>query len=145
MIKRLLLASLFLVGCSGDRATEYPLIDGGSIDLGAPGKLVLINYWAVWCAPCRKEIPEFNELLEEQADHISVLAVNFDGSQDDKLRSEIAKLGIEFPSLLADPRGIWGLEPVAVLPETLVINAEGELLHRLIGPQTKASLEALLD
>lgn len=145
MIKKLLIASLFLLGCSGDRATTYPLLDEDSVNLAAPEKIVLINYWAVWCSPCRKEIPEFNELLAEQADQVSIFAVNFDGSQGDQLRSEIAKLGIEFPSLLADPRDIWGLEPVTVLPETLVISAEGKLLHRLIGPQTKASLEALLD
>ena len=57
---------------------------------------------------------------------------------------EIKKLGIDFPNLLVDPRSIWSLEPVSVLPETLIISAEGKLLHRLIGPQTLASIEALL-
>ena len=56
----------------------------------------------------------------------------------------MAKLGIDFPALLADPRSMWGLEPVAVLPETLVISTDGKLLHRMIGPQTIEALEALL-
>ncbi|MGB2260449.1 MAG: TlpA family protein disulfide reductase [Porticoccaceae bacterium] len=144
MIKKLLLSSLLLLGCSGDTNSQFAIFGGGSIDLQSPQKLVLINYWAVWCAPCRKEIPEFNELAAEHADQVTVLAVNFDGSQGEQLREEMDKLGIEFSSLLADPRARWGLDPVAVLPETLLISKEGKLLKRLIGPQTKATLEALL-
>ena len=144
MIKRLLITSLFLLGCSSDTATDFALLDGGSVNLQSPQKLVLINYWAVWCAPCRKEIPEFNQLLKDHGDQVSIYAVNFDGSQGELLRTEMDKLGIEFPSLLADPRGMWGLEPVQVLPETLVVSAEGKLLQRLIGPQTLETLEGLL-
>ena len=143
-MKKLLLVSLILLGCSAKTPSQFALLEGGSIDLQSPQQLVLINYWAIWCAPCRKEIPEFNQLLEERGDNIAVLAVNFDGSQGQQLRDEIAKLGIKFPSLLEDPRELWGLEPVQVLPETLVIGRNGQLLHRLIGPQTKESLEALL-
>ena len=143
-MKKLLLVSLILLSCSAKTPSQFALLEGGSIDLQSPQQLVLINYWAIWCAPCRKEIPEFNQLLEERGDNIAVLAVNFDGSQGQQLRDEIDKLGIEFPSLLEDPRDLWGLEPVQVLPETLVIGRNGQLLHRLIGPQTKESLEALL-
>ena len=143
-MKKLLLVSLILLGCSAKTSSQFDLLEGDSIDLQSPQQLVLINYWAIWCAPCRKEIPEFNQLLEERGDNIAVLAVNFDGSQGQQLRDEIAKLGIKFPSLLEDPRELWGLEPVQVLPETLVIGRDGQLLHRLIGPQTKESLEALL-
>ena len=105
---------------------------------------VLVDYWAEWCVPCRKEIPEFNEFAHEHAEQVTVLGVNFDDSQGELLRTEMAKLGIEFPALLADPRSMWGLEPVAVLPETLVISTDGKLLHRMIGPQTIEALEALL-
>ena len=61
------------------------------------------------------------------------------------MRSQLDKLGIEFPSLQNDPRATWSLERATVLPETLIINSNGELIHRLIGPQTAESLEALID
>ena len=145
MIKKLMLTTLLLMGCTQEsHLVSYPLLEGDSITFGTSPKLTVINYWAVWCGPCRKEIPEFNQFAKEHADHVVVLAVNFDGSEGDTLRAEIAKLGIEFPSLLADPRGIWGLEPVNVLPETLVIGTDGKLLQRMIGPQTAEILEALL-
>jgi len=145
MIKKLIITSLLLMGCAQEsHQMSYPLFEGGSVTFGTSPKLTVINYWAVWCGPCRKEIPEFNQFAKEHADQVVVLAVNFDGSEGDALRAEIAKLGIEFPSLLADPRGIWGLEPVNVLPETLVIGTDGKLLQRMIGPQTAEVLEALL-
>jgi hypothetical protein len=63
---------------------------------------------------------------------------------DEVLSQQMLSLGIEFDNLLHDPRDIWNLEPVTVLPETLVINTQGELIHRLVGPQTKKSLSALV-
>ena len=147
MIKQLLLASLLILGCAPDNsqnvAQVYWLTDGSSIDLRSPKKWVLINYWATWCAPCRREVPELNKLLHKYGDSLYVVGVNFDGSQGDSLQTEMAALGMEFANLLRDPRQLWGLEPVEVLPETLIISGDGELLHRLVGPQDKASLEAL--
>ena len=142
VLKRILLLTLFLVACSGN--TKYSLLDGGTIDVKAPGKVLIINYWAIWCAPCRKEIPELNELASHHKEELMVVGVNFDGSQDELLENEIQKLGIEFSSLLDDPRNVWSLEPVSVLPETLIIGPDGKLQHRLIGPQTLSSIEALL-
>ena len=79
MIRKLGLISLIsmaLMGCTQDSAeSRYELLDGGSIDLAASPKLVFINYWAVWCAPCRKEIPEFNEFAHEHAEQVTVLGV----------------------------------------------------------------------
>jgi thiol-disulfide isomerase/thioredoxin len=143
MLKRAMLVCLLLAGCSGD--TGYPLADGGSHSFkNDRGKLTLINYWAIWCSPCREEIPELNKLAEIYADQLTVLAVNFDNVQDDKLAAQVGKLGIEFSSLQSDPRALWSLEPVSVLPETLIIDSQGVLLHRLLGPQTFESLSALI-
>lgn len=148
MIRPLVFASLLIMGCSSDHSNPpsqlYALSDGSDINLHSPEKLILINYWAIWCAPCRKEVPELNELMHEHADQLKIVGVNFDGAQGDQLHSETTRLGIEFPNLLIDPRQHWNLEPVAVLPETLIIDANGNLQQRLIGPQDKATLEALL-
>ena len=76
---------------------------------------------------------------------MDVIGVNYDGVVGEQLLQEMQKLGIEFDNLYADPRSIWSLEPVTVLPETLIINSRGELIHRLLGPQTKSSLEALIN
>ncbi|MBT5104883.1 MAG: TlpA family protein disulfide reductase [Porticoccaceae bacterium] len=142
LLKTVLL-SLVLVGCSAD--TGYQLIDGSSYSFNNnQGKYTLVNYWAEWCQPCRVEVPELNELAAEHADQLTVLAVNFDNEQGPELLAQLQKIGIQFPSLALDPRAKWGLERPNVLPETLIINSEGELVHRLIGPQTLESLMAFI-
>ena len=105
---------------------------------------MIINYWATWCAPCRDEIPELNELAHELSESVVVIGVNYDQVQGEKLTQQMQSLGIKFGNLLHDPRDIWNLEPVTVLPETLIINTKGELIHRMVGPQTKKSLSALV-
>ena len=146
MIKKIVLLCLLLAGCGGDASdSSVGLVGGGSHSFkNDQGKLTLINYWAIWCAPCREEIPELNHFADEYVDQLTILAVNFDNEQGDELLAQTEKLGIEFPSLKSDPRMLWSLKPVSVLPETLIIDSEGVLLHRLIGPQTLESLSALI-
>ena len=144
---KIVLLCVVLAGCGGELSdSPVSLVGGDSHSFkNDQGKYTLINYWAIWCTPCREEIPEINKLAEEYADQLTVLAVNFDGEQGEELLAQVEKLGIEFPSLQSDPRAIWSLKPVSVLPETLVIDSEGVLLHRLIGPQTLESLGDLID
>ena len=154
MIRLMLLVSLLLLGCSSETRNPsihtYPLTDGTVVNLKPPGKLVLINYWAIWCAPCRKEVPELNELMHEYSDKLLVIGINYDDAQGNQLTDQMTRLGIEFPNLIkqadqADPRLLWDMQPVTVLPETLIIGANGNLQQRLIGPQDKASLEAIFE
>ena len=147
MIRIIFLVSFMLVACSSEQSANdsFRLTNNSSIDIESPGKILVINYWATWCSPCRKEIPELNELDHQLSNRLDVIGVNFDGVVGEQLLVEMQKLGIEFDNLYTDPRSIWSLEPVTVLPETLIINSRGELIHRLLGPQTKSSLETLIN
>ena len=106
------------------------------------GDYLLVNYWAEWCKPCRKEIPELNELDHE--DGISVVGVNFDGIKGDELLDLMDRLGVEFPVALEDPREVWGVDPVEVLPTTIVVDPQGRAKRVLIGPQTAATLRSAM-
>lgn len=131
----LLLAMLALAGCgTDDRVT---LADGGRVSFDDwQGKWLIINYWAEWCAPCRKEIPELNLLHSERAGTDAVvLGVNYDGLTGERLASLSREMGIEFPVLEADPRERWGADLPAVLPSTLIIDPAGKLSQVLVGPQ----------
>jgi thiol-disulfide isomerase/thioredoxin len=149
MIRIIYLVSFLLISCSGEHSSnehsQFLLTNSETVNLMSPSKVIVINYWATWCAPCRKEIPELNELDHQLSDRLDVIGVNFDGVVGEQLNQQMAKLGIEFDNLYIDPRHIWGLDAVTVLPETLIINGQGQLMHRLIGPQTKSSLETLIN
>ena len=125
------------VGGCGAQEPEVMLADGRGLPVSEwGGRWLVINYWAEWCAPCRKEIPELNHLHHEQAGEVMVLGVNYDGLTGEKLTTLIDEMGIEFPVLVHDPRERWQQDLPQVLPSTLIIDPEGQLQRVLVGPQS---------
>lgn len=142
----LLLVCLALVSaCDQVQTPTYSLLAGGSLKLAdLHGKVVFINYWAEWCRPCRIEIPELNRFAKEHAADVRVLSVNFDGAVGEELRGQVRALGIEFDTLLEDPRDYLAVTASGGLPETIVLNKMGEFVGVLVGPQTSDSLQGVL-
>ncbi len=133
-ILALLFSLLMLNGCMGeDKSNSEPGISDYQ------GQWLVINYWAKWCKPCLKEIPELNE-LDRQFDNVSVLGVNYDGATGEDLSQQISAFSIEFPVLSHDPAAQLGTRRPSVLPTTLILNPQGELTATLVGPQTVLSL-----
>ncbi len=130
-----LLTLLILSSCEREDVVE--LADGGKVPFEHwDGRWLIINYWAEWCAPCRKEIPELNLMHSERASTGAVvLGVNYDALTGESLTSLIDEMGIEFPVLVADPRERWAVEQPPVLPSTIIVKPTGELSEVLVGPQ----------
>jgi len=105
------------------------------------GRWVLINYWAEWCKPCLEEIPELNAFAEAHSEQVSVFGVNYDGVEGEALARVIVRFGIDFPVLTRDPASLYKFARPEVLPVTIVINPEGIVQQRLVGPQTLANLK----
>jgi thiol-disulfide isomerase/thioredoxin len=125
---------LALAGCGGGGGTADP------VDLDQlRGQWVVINYWAQWCKPCIREIPELNH-LNRQYRHVTVLGVNYDGATGRELELQLEKLGIEFATLPGDPARQLGVPRPVVLPTTLILDQQGQLHATLVGPQTLESL-----
>ena len=140
----LLAIFLFCAACA-DREPSLQGLDGTNTRLSQlEGKLVLINYWAEWCKPCRQEIPELNAFAANNPDRVALYGVNFDGIVGEELKQQASNMGIGFPVLAADPRGYFDIAPSGVLPETLVIDQRGEVQQVLLGPQSEEKLEILL-
>ena len=129
-----------LVGCS---EAEIQFADGtyGNESHWA-GRWLVVNYWAEWCAPCRKEIPELNALHRDRRETgIVVLGVNYDGIEGEELGQLAERMNIEFPVLAADPAMRWQIERPQVLPTTVLINPQRQVQAALQGPQSQQSLE----
>ncbi len=105
------------------------------------GKWVIINYWADWCGGCIEEIPELNRFYEHNKDkNIVIFGVNYDQLPPVYLQQSMRQIGIEFPVLLEDPRVAWQLGDVSVLPTTFIVNPQGDVMRKIIGPNTEQSL-----
>ena len=134
---------LILFAC---QKNDIEVFNGSNTNLDKlEGNWIVINYWADWCAPCIKEIPELNEFADENKD-IFVFNFNFDHLDQEDLAPIAKKFNIEVPSLVTHPRDIWGIQTPPAVPATFFINPNGELSLSLFRPQTKDALnDVLLD
>jgi thiol-disulfide isomerase/thioredoxin len=132
-----------LAGCS--KPADYETLSGDSgrfSDLH--GRWVFVNYWAEWCKPCIKEMPELKAFSDQYAQQAAVLTVNFDGPDRARLAEQVKKLNVQVPVLVADPAALLGIEKPLGLPSTYVFDAQGKFVTKLEGEQTVASLAAVM-
>ncbi|MDH5736788.1 MAG: TlpA family protein disulfide reductase [Gammaproteobacteria bacterium] len=140
-----LLIILMLSGCEGQTPDFYDAAGEGYTYAQLREKWLIVNYWATWCAPCIKEIPEFNQLARDRAD-IQIFGVNFDGAREQMLDNQIQKMGISFPVFAEDPAKKLGLRRPDVLPTTFLIPpGENMRVIMLVGPQDRNTLLAEIE
>lgn len=113
------------------------------------GKIVIVNFWATWCPPCRQEMPEFNELSRELAEsgEAVLLAVNLtDGRRDtpEKVAKFIKDNGYSMTVLLDTEQAAASEFGVLYIPSTFVIDAEGRLAGQIQGATTKTAVMELV-
>jgi thiol-disulfide isomerase/thioredoxin len=133
-----------------ERVLAAPLADiqGGTRSIGQwRGRVLVINYWATWCAPCREEIPMFVRMQERYGDRgLQFVGIAID--QPAKVAEFAAEFSVNYPLLIA---GLESLELLrqagnraGVLPYTLVLDRKGNLVSREPGGLKEARLESLL-
>jgi thiol-disulfide isomerase/thioredoxin len=123
-----------------------PQLGGGEISLADyRGGWVVVNYWATWCAPCRKEIPELSQLHDER-DDVTVLGLAFEDTDDEAFETFLAEFHASYPILRVDvyqPPEPFGAP--RVLPTTIILNTEGRAVKAYLGPVTREAIEKFID
>ena len=138
----LTLFCLFLISCEKG---DIEIFDSKPIfSSSLNGEWILVNYWADWCPPCIKEMPELESFYKQNKSKALVLAYNFDRLEGEELRDQIERFKVNVPSILTDPGLLFGWSAPPSLPATYIITPDGNLVETLIGPQTKDSLEEII-
>lgn len=106
------------------------------------GQYVVVNYFAEWCVPCLRELPELNEFHEQYGDQVRLFGVSFDGLDNDALAQLRAEYSIEFPLIQNEPAPYLPFAQPNALPATYIIQPNGEITGPLLGEQTIDSLAA---
>jgi len=109
-------------------------LEGKEVTLEAyKGKIVLLNFWATWCGPCRAEIPSLIELQTKYKDQIQILGMNVDDEDETQVRAVVQGEGINYPVLMTplDVRMAYG--GITALPTVFIINTEGRVVQKHVG------------
>jgi peroxiredoxin len=150
-MKRYLCLALVVVlcalssGCSrkekpalvGNTAPDFTLKDlaGKEVKLSSlRGKLVVLNFWATWCPPCREEIPSMMRLNQAMAGKpFQMLAVSEDAGGKAAIEEYFKKSGTTLPALLDTEQAIGQRYGLTGVPETFVIDPKGVILKKIVG------------
>lgn len=146
----LLFALLMIVGVAACTKKEQPMpvegkqapdftlknLAGENVSLSSlRGKVVLLNFWATWCPPCREEIPSMVKLNQAMAGKpFQMLAVSIDEGGKEAVEKYFKSLGATLPTLLDTNQQIGALYGITGVPETFVIDPNGVILKKHVGP-----------
>lgn len=147
-MKNALLALLLAVAGPAVAQLEFelPALDGEIHQLSDyRGQWVVVNFWATWCKPCRKEIPDLSELHDRRED-ITVLGLAFEDTEPADFATFLEAFPASYPILIVDvydPPADLG--PPRVLPTTHLIDGSGAMVETWLGPVTSEMITEWID
>jgi len=127
---------------------DFTLVQLGGGDVAVSdyrGEWVVVNYWATWCTPCVKEMPELSALHEER-DGVVVLGLAYEDVDDADFFEFLKKAPVSYPILkvdVFDPPQPFGAPKV--LPTTIILDPSGKAVKTFLGPVTREDIETFID
>jgi peroxiredoxin len=129
-------------GMGAAPAFDLPDANGGSKSLDDyKGKVVMLNFWATWCGPCKKEIPDFIELQDEYRDQgFEIVGLSLDQpGQEDMVKRFVKENNMNYDVLFDNGAVAQAYGGVRSIPTTFLINRDGEIVSSVVGLQSKAA------
>lgn len=133
-------------GNEGSKAPAWKLqdLDGKTVSSDdLKGKVVILDFWATWCPPCRAEIPGLIDLQKAyEKEGLMVVGISVDQDGSSVLKPFVEKFGVNYPVLVADDKVQQAFGGFDAIPVTLVIDRQGRIVKRHLGLTEKDELEA---
>ena len=116
-----------------DPAPEFHLesLDGKPLSIAAQrGKVVLLNFWATWCGPCRAEIPDLIELQQKYKERLQIIALTVDEDDPDVVRDAVEESGINYPVAMSSKEVRLKYGGIAALPTSFMLDTQGRVVQK---------------
>lgn len=123
----------------------FPGLNGKMVSLADyRGHVVLVNIWATWCPPCVDEMPSMEKLYQElKGENFEILAVSIDALGTKAVAPFMKKYNLSFPALMDPDGAIKTLYQTTGVPESFIIDKQGILVEKIIGPRNWAEPEVV--
>jgi cytochrome c biogenesis protein CcmG/thiol:disulfide interchange protein DsbE len=117
--------------------------DGQTVELSKfKGKVVVVNFWATWCPPCREEIPDFISLYESYKGRgVAFVGISLDEKGWAVVKPFIEKYKITYPVVLDDGKSQAAYGGIQYIPTTFIVDKTGQIVDKVVGGISKADLE----
>lgn len=121
-------------------------LDGGEVkSADFAGKVVVIDFWATWCPPCREEIPGYVALQEKYRDQgVVIVGISLDRGGPKVVKPFAEKMKINYPLVMGTEDVVEAFGGVEGIPTTFIIGRDGKILHKKVGYAPEAKMEALI-
>jgi peroxiredoxin len=122
---------------------ELKNIDGKAVhSADFKGKVVILDFWATWCPPCRAEISGFIALQKKyEAQGLMVVGVSVDQDGTDSVKAFVQKQGVNYPVVLADSKIVTAFGGIESIPTTFIIDRTGRIVRQHLGFSSKDEFE----
>jgi thiol-disulfide isomerase/thioredoxin len=126
-------------------ALHVATLDGKTFDLAAQrGTWVIVNYWATWCVPCIKEMPDISRFVARHK-NVAAIGLAYDDSEPADIKAFLARHPVVYPiAQVTLDKPLKDFDEPRGLPTTYLIDPDGKVAKHIVGPVTEASLEALI-
>jgi len=158
--------SFFIIGCNGKKSVDIPestpqkqpekkeikwgnapdftvnTINNGTITLSqSSGKVIILNFWATWCPPCRAEIPDFIALYNKYKDKgVAIIGLSVD-KREETVKKFIEENGINYPIGMGNEEIVHNYGGISGIPTSFIIDREGNIKEKFIGLRSKEFFE----
>ena len=131
---------------NGSKAPDFTLssVNGEDVSLSDyKGKVVIVDFWATWCPPCRKGIPDLISLQNEYKDKVKVIGISLDRENTkNSVPGFVDRMGINYPVVYFNDKVIIDFGGVNAIPTSFIIDQKGNIVKKMVGLYPKSEYES---